>query len=170
MSELPAVNELTAMNELPTKDEPPHMNKMPTRADLDSALEHVNKKLTVGLWATHSSYAVLILIISWFNFQLPENGFALWLFKIIPLAIFIPGFIKQNYRSYSWICFAILPYFIWIIPMALDRGSWGDWAIVTLTVLIFNAAMMTSRWLQQQSYLKWQIANTPSNDDKRNLL
>ena len=54
---------------------------------------------------------------------------------------------------------------IWIIPMALGRGAWGDWVIVTLIVIIFNAAMMTSRWLQQQSYLQWQIANTPSNDE-----
>ena len=153
------------MNELQTNDEPPTMNKMPARTELSSALEHVNKKLTVSLWVTHSSYVMLILFISWLNFQSPTNGFVLWLFKILPLALFIPGFIKQYYRSYSWICFAILPYFIWIIPLALDRGTWGNWAIVTLTVIIFNAAMMTSRWLQQQSYLQWQIANTPSNDE-----
>lgn len=157
------MTELSATNKLSTTD------NMPTTAELGSALKHVNKKLKVGLWLTHSSYVILMLLISWFNFQSPDNGFALWLFKIIPLAIFIPGFIKQNYRSYSWICFAILPYFIWITPMALGRGTWGDWTIVALTVIIFNAAMMTSRWLQQQSYLNWQIANTPSNVDKRNL-
>ena len=163
MSELPATHELPT--ELPSMNELPNMDKMPTRAELNSALEQVKKKLTASLWITHSSYTVLMLLISWFNFQSPNNGFALWLFKIIPLAIFIPGFIKQYYRSYSWICFAILPYFIWIIPMALGRGAWGDWAIVALIVIIFNAAMMTSRWLQQQSYLQWQIANTPSNDE-----
>ncbi len=163
MSELPATHELPT--ELPSMNELPNMNKMPTRAELNSALEQVKKKLTASLCITHSSYTVLMLLISWFNFQSPNNGFALWLFKIIPLAIFIPGFIKQYYRSYSWICFAILPYFIWIIPMALGRGAWGDWAIVALIVIIFNAAMMTSRWLQQQSYLQWQIANTPSNDE-----
>lgn len=163
------MTELSPTDKLLTPNTNLSPSGMPTRADLNIALEQVNKKLKPGLWVTHGSYAILILLISWFNFQSPGNGFALWLFKIIPLAIFIPGFLKQSYRSYSWICFAILPYFIWIIPMALGRGSWGDWTIVALTVIIFNAAMMTSRWLQQQSYLNWQIANTPPNDDKRRL-
>jgi uncharacterized membrane protein len=143
----------------PNKTEP---QKMPTRAELDCTLTQVNKKVTAGLWATHASYAILLLLISWLNFQLPENGFGLWLFKIIPLAIFIPGFIKCYYRSYSWLCFAILFYFIWIIPLAVGRGAWSDWLVASLTVAIFIAAMMTSRWLQQQSYLTWQIHNTPS--------
>jgi uncharacterized membrane protein len=164
------MTEVSALDKSPTPDTSLSSSSMPTRANLSIALEQVNKKLKVGLGVTHSSYATLLILMSWFNFQSPENGFALWLFKIIPLAIFIPGFIKQYYRSYSWICFAILPYFIWIIPMALGRGSWGDWTIVALTVIIFNAAMMSSRWLQQQSYLNWQIANTPSDDDKRRLV
>ena len=138
------------------------MTELPSKAELNSTLIHVDKKVMWGLRATHISYALLLLLISWLNFQAPENGIGLWLFKIIPLAIFIPGFYKRYYRAYSWICFAVLPYFIWIIPLALGRGDWSDWVIVALTVIIFNAAMMSSRWMQQQSYLQWQIANTPS--------
>ncbi len=141
----------------------PPSDALPTEAELNTALEQVNKKLTKGLNTTHLSYVLLMILITWLNFQSGENGVALWLFKIIPLAIFIPGFLKKSYRSYSWICFAVLPYFIWIIPMALGRGTWSDWVIVALIVLLFNAAMMTSRWLQQQSYLQWQISNTPPN-------
>jgi len=140
------------------------MSELPSRAELSNALVQVDKKVIVGLRVTHISYALLLVIITWLNFQSPENGFGLWLFKIIPLIIFIPGFIKRYYRTYSWICFAMLPYFIWIIPLALGRGAWSDWAIVALTVIIFNAAMMSSRWMQQQSYLQWQIANTPATE------
>lgn len=138
------------------------MSELPSRAELESARQKVDSKVTRGLHVTHSCYALLIALISWLNFQSPDNGIALWLFKIVPLLIFIPGFIKRNYRSYSWICFAVLPYFIWIIPLALGRNAWSDWAIVALIIIIFIAAMMTSRWMQQQSYLGWQIANTPS--------
>ena len=102
------------------------MSELPSRTELDSALHQVNQKVSRGLLITHSSYALLLLLITWLNFQSPENGIGLWLFKIIPLIIFIPGFIKRYYRSYSWICFAVLPYFIWIIPLALGRDAWSD--------------------------------------------
>lgn len=138
------------------------MSELPSRTELGNTLEQVNTKVSRGLFVTHTSYTLLLLLITWLNFQSPENGIALWLFKIIPLIIFIPGFIKRYYRSYSWICFAVLPYFIWIIPLALGRNAWSDWAIVALIVIIFIAAMMSSRWMQQQSYLQWQIANTPA--------
>lgn len=136
---------------------------MPSRAQLDAAQTQVKKKLTIGLWATHSSYAILLLLISWLNFQSPENGIKLLLIKTIPLLIFIPGFIKQTHRTYSWLCFAILPYFIWITPPVVGRGALTDWIIMLLIVVTFIASMMTSRWLQQNSHLTWQIQNTPSN-------
>ena len=138
------------------------MSELPSRSELDNNLQQVNHKVSRGLLLTHTSYGLLLLLITWLHFQTPENGFGLWFFKMLPLIIFIPGFIKRYYRSYSWICFALLPYFIWIIPLALGRSAWSDWAIVALIVIVFIAAMMSSRWMQQQSYLQWQIANTPA--------
>jgi len=136
---------------------------MPTKEELSRALIHVEKKLGLGSLITHGSYAIFLLLMSFLNFFPADGGIKLWLVKIFPLLIFIPGFIKKKYRTYSWICFAILPYFIWIIPLVMARGSWGDWAMTLLIVTLFISAMMTSRWMQQQSYLGWQIANTPSN-------
>lgn len=140
---------------------------MPSRAQLEEALVTVNKKLTPGLWVTHGSYVIFLVLMSWLNFQAENGGvnsssIKLWLVKVIPLIIFIPGFLKKYYRTYSWLCFAILPYFIWITPLVVGRGSWSDWVLTLLIVVLFISAMMTSRWLQQQSYLHWQIANTPS--------
>lgn len=142
--------------------------EMPTTAELNNALTQVNKKLTLGLWITHSSYAIFLVLISWLNFQSigtqpADSSIKLWLVKIFPLLIFLPGFIKRKYRTYSWICFAILPYFIWITPLVMGRGSWSDWTLIALIVVLFISAMMTSRWMQQESYLSWQISNTPSN-------
>ena len=139
------------------------INKMPSRTQLNAASVTVKQKLTAGLWITHSSYAILLLLISWLNFQSPDNGIKLLLIKTIPLLIFIPGFIKQHHRTYSWLCFAILPYFIWITPLAIGRGALTDWIVALLIVINFIAAMMTSRWLQQDSHLTWQIKNTPAD-------
>jgi uncharacterized membrane protein len=136
---------------------------MPSLQELNTALTQVNQKLKLGLWATHGTYAAFLLIMSWANFQVTHGSFTLWLVKLFPLLIFIPGFIKKKYRTYSWLCFAILPYFVWIIPLVMGRGNWSDWVMTLLTVVMFIAAMMTSRWMQQQSYLGWQISNTPEN-------
>jgi len=134
---------------------------MPSLQDLNIALTQVNQKLKAGLWVTLSSYAVFLLIMSWAHLQNVNYSFKLLLIKLLLLLIFIPGFIKKKYRTYSWLCFAILPYFIWIIPYVMGRGNWSDWVMTLLTVVIFISAMMTSRWMQQQSYLSWQISNTP---------
>jgi uncharacterized membrane protein len=141
---------------------------MPSKAELQSALTQVEKKLSLGLWTTHGSYSLFLLLMSWLNFLPTDSSVKLslvklWLIKLFPLLIFIPGFVTKKYRTYSWLCFAILPYFIWITPLVMGRGNWSDWAMVSLTVIMFIAAMMTSRWMQQQSYLGWQISNTPSH-------
>lgn len=141
---------------------------MPSLQELNTALTQVNQKLTFGLWATHSSYAAFLLFMSWAHLQTATYSLTLLLIKLLLLLIFIPGFIKKKYRTYSWLCFAILPYFIWIIPYVMGRGNWSDWVMTFLTVVIFIAAMMTSRWMQQQSYLGWQIANTPTNPQNTN--
>lgn len=137
--------------------------EMPSKQQLQDALVTVEKKLHLGLWTTHTSYGVFLVLMSWLNFLPEDSSVKLWLVKIFPLIIFIPGFVLKKYRTYSWLCFAILPYFIWITPLVMGRGSWSDWVMVLLTVILFIASMMTSRWMQQQSYLGWQISNTPAN-------
>lgn len=144
---------------------------MPSIEDLNSALTQVSKKLSLGFFITHGSFALFLVLITWLNFQ-PigdteaqnlSSSTKLWLVKILPLVIFIPGFITRKYRTYSWLCFGILPYFIWITPLVMARGAWSDWVMTILIVVLFIASMMTSRWMQQQSYLGWQISQTPSN-------
>jgi uncharacterized membrane protein len=137
------------------------MTELPSRAELNAALLPLNKKVSIGLFITHTAFALLVLLLSWLNFRVPGNGIPMWLFKIIPLLIFVPGFMKKYYRSYSWLCFVILAYFIWIIPLALYRKDWSDFVVVALTAIIFITAMMSSRWLQQQSSLQWQIKQSP---------
>lgn len=139
------------------------LTEMPSKEDLVQALSHVEQKLTLGRWVTHLSYGAFLLLMSWLNFLPADSSVKLWMVKIFPLLIFIPGFIQKKYRTYSWLCFAILPYFIWVTPLVMGRGAMSDWVMISLIVVMFIAAMMTSRWMQQQSYLGWQISNTPSN-------
>jgi uncharacterized membrane protein len=153
----------TANAEATTTAETKTAATMPSIEELNAALIKVNQKLNIGFNLTHISYGVFLVLMSWLNFQQVDSSFTLLLVKLFPLIIFIPGFIQKKYRTYSWLCFAILPYFVWMTPYVMGRGNWSDWAMTLLTVVIFIAAMMTSRWMQQQSYLGWQISNTPEN-------
>ncbi|HOY23763.1 MAG TPA: DUF2069 domain-containing protein [Cellvibrio sp.] len=153
----------TANTEVTATDETKTAATMPSIEELNTALIKVNQKLNIGFNLTHISYGVFLVLMSWLNFQQVDSSFTLLLVKLFPLIIFIPGFIQKKYRTYSWLCFAILPYFVWMTPYLMGRGNWSDWAMTLLTVVIFIAAMMTSRWMQQQSYLGWQISNTPEN-------
>ena len=139
------------------------MSDMPKAEQLTAALVKVNTRLAVGLAALGASYVIFILLISWLNFQGANSNFKIWLVKVIPLLILVPGLIKKNHRAYSWLCFVILPYFIFITPALFEIFAWKNWVYLSLTVVIFIAAMMVSRWLQQQSHLRWQISNTPSH-------
>ena len=136
---------------------------MPTKTELENTLVHVTKRFHLGLWITHAGYALFLILLVLSNILSAQPNIKIVLIKIFPLLIFIPAFIKQYPRTYSWLCFAVLPYFIFITPYLFEKFSLITWIEILLTVTIFIASMMTSRWLQQKSYLTWQIANTPSH-------
>ncbi len=101
------------------------------------------------------SYASLILIIAYHELQIPID-WPVACMKLIPLLIFIPGLLKQTHRTYSWICFVCLIYFVAIFPVAYTRNLWSDWLITFLVTSLFISSMMTSRWLQYWRYFLLQ--------------
>jgi len=48
---------------------------------------------------------------------------AIWLFRILPLCIFLPGIRNDNPRVYAWLSFAILLYFTHAVVMLLGAGN-----------------------------------------------
>lgn len=48
---------------------------------------------------------------------------AIWLFRILPLCIFLPGIKHDNPRVYAWLSFAILLYFTHAVVMLLGAGN-----------------------------------------------
>lgn len=118
--------------------------------DADSAI--LFKKLRIGRLVVRASYISLLVLFSLLNL-INENGkIALWLLQIIPLLIFIPAFLRETHRTYSWLCFVALMYFAVIIPLLMSRWLWSDWVITLLVSAMFIAAMITSRWLQYWNY------------------
>ncbi len=92
------------------------------------------------------SWSVLLLqqVVDAWQQQVP---WIIWLGKLLPLLIFLPGMLRDTLRSYIWLCFVSLLYFIALVErlFALPGNALaivGMAAVVTL----FMAAMMYVRW------------------------
>lgn len=89
------------------------------------------------------------------------NGFVLktLLLQWLPLLLFVPGLIaRTNHRTYSWLCFVVLIYFTgFVVEVGSPLGQWSDWVGLTLSVLLFCFAMMTSRYMQHWQYQLSQV-------------
>ena len=124
-------------------------------SDAEATLIH--RKLRVARTLFLICYAALLLLFCLLNIFSADGSFKLWLVQCVPLLIFIPGLVQQRYRTYSWICFVILPYFTWsVVNVMSPLIRWHDIAVLVLSVIIFITAMMASRWLQYWQYYQHQ--------------
>jgi uncharacterized membrane protein len=121
------------------------------------------KKLFWGRPIALISYISLLLIIAYDELQTPVD-WPVACMKLFPLLIFIPGLIKQTFRTYSWICFVCLIYFVAIFPIAYTRSLWSDWLITFLVTTLFISSMMTSRWLQYWRFFLLQQTRLAQKD------
>ncbi|MBB3167805.1 DUF2069 domain-containing protein [Simiduia aestuariiviva] len=104
-----------------------------------------------ALWGQRlSAIALAVLVLDALAQQLsPEARWSTLLIQLLPLVIFVPGMLAKHYRTYSWLCFVVLFYFIVGVtnvmsPLADVHG----WVTLVASTVLFNTAMMTSRWLQ----------------------
>jgi uncharacterized membrane protein len=93
-----------------------------------------------------SAWAVLLaqqLVDAWVH-QLP---WIIWLGKLLPLLMFLPGMLRDRLRSYIWLCFVSLLYFMALVERLFAMPGNAAAAIGTVAVVtMFIAAMMYVRW------------------------
>ena len=75
------------------------------------------------------------------------------IFTFVPLLILVPGLYVERYKTISMLCFVTLLYFVVTVSnlFAADANAF-DVAELVLLVVLFNAAMMFSRWKQYSLY------------------
>lgn len=114
------------------------------------------KSTGVGSMATPArivvwiSYAVLLcqqLADVW----LGNAPWIIWLAVLLPLLIFLPGMLQDQLRSYIWLCFVLLLYFMRLV-VALFESPDSPIAIAGMVgvVVLFISAMMYVRWRAQE--------------------
>ncbi len=83
------------------------------------------------------------LVDAWIH-QLP---LIIWLGKLCPMLIFVPGMLRDRLRSYIWLCFVSLLYFIAMVERNFAQP--GNLLAVTglvAVVVLFCSAMLYVRW------------------------
>ncbi len=71
----------------------------------------------------------------------------IWLAVVLPLVIFLPGMLQDQLRSYIWLCFVLLLYFMRLV-VALFEAPGSPMHIVGMiaVVTLFTSAMLYVRW------------------------
>ena len=107
--------------------------------------------MTLGL----RSSAELLTWLSWSALLLQQMVDAwqsqapvfIWAVKLLPLMMFLPGMLRDNLRSYIWLCFICLGYFLVLVQRVFAQPD-SPLLISGLVavVVLFNAAMLYVRW------------------------
>ena len=105
--------------------------------------------------SSRAALARRITWLSWLTLLLQQAATAwvqhapwiVWLAFLLPLLIFLPGILRYNLRSFIWLCFVCLLYFMRLVVAVFARPDDGL-AIMGLiaVVVLFCAAMMYVRW------------------------
>lgn len=122
-------------------------------------------------------YLALITLVTW-HWILGENTLFILGIKLVPLLIFFPGMMRKQYRTFSWLCFVMLAYFSGAVLSLFHpvQAQPTHWLQLLSIVVLFNAAMMYSRWRQveilaiNQSFDETlnQSDSQPSNSEQSN--
>ena len=85
---------------------------------------------TLVLWPTAIDTRVIIFVI-----------------QVLPFVALLPGIIKSHWRSYAWLCFILLLYFMNATLALFSPGRLiVDWFIMAAVISVFMAAMLYVRW------------------------
>ncbi|MBX2858133.1 MAG: DUF2069 domain-containing protein [Cellvibrionaceae bacterium] len=106
-------------------------------------------RLTLGLLA-----AQFALLAYWNLNRASGINWPIWAAQSAPLLLLLPGLLKQHYRSFSWLCFVLLFYFLRAVEgSAMSNARPSDHVFLVLTVCLFTSSMFASRWLQRSRLL-----------------
>ncbi len=94
---------------------------------------------------------VMLMLAQALDTWVRDAPLAIYLLRILPLAIFLPGLIRDRVRTYIWLCFVILLYFLTVVlRLFYDPADPVAWVAMVSIVVYFNAGMMYVRWRSQE--------------------
>ncbi len=105
---------------------------------------------TVARYLALASFVILVAaqaLDSWMR----EAPWVIWTLRLLPLLVFVPGLIQDRVRTYVWLCFVSLMFFITLVERLFrDASDPVAWVAMLAVVTFFCAAMMYTRWRSQE--------------------
>jgi uncharacterized membrane protein len=88
----------------------------------------------------------------------------IWVGKLLPLLLFLPGMLRDRLRSFVWLCFVSLLYFIALVERNFATpGAPLPAAGLVAVVVLFTAAMLYVRARARQ--LRGPLSDREENND-----
>lgn len=105
-------------------------------------------RLTFGAWLALQCLFVFKTLL------LPMGGrdpnITMWAVHSLPLLIFLPGLWRGDVRSFAWLAFAILMYFLVTVDALFSTAaSRYHWLALALIVALFTGCTVYIRWQGQ---------------------
>ncbi len=90
---------------------------------------------------------IVLLVQQALEMWLGQAPWIIWLAVLLPLVIFLPGLVQDNLRSFIWLCFVSLMYFMRLV-VTLFEDPQDVLSIVGMVAVctLFCSAMMYVRW------------------------
>lgn len=109
------------------------------------------KGLSLQAWRlTWVSWA-LLLAQQTTHLVLTQPPWIIWLGTLLPLLAFLPGMRRDSLRSFIWLCFVTLLYFIALVERAFATpGQLLPWLGLAAVTILFGSAMFYVRWRAQE--------------------
>ncbi len=76
-----------------------------------------------------------------------DTRLVIFVLQALPFVALLPGMLKRRWRTYAWLCFIVLLYFInATLALFSPERLIIDWFIMLAVVNVFMAAMLFIRW------------------------
>ena len=105
------------------------------------------QRMAVATWIAYGALVLQQAYDSW----LSGAPVFIWCLKLAPLLLFLPGMLRDNLRSFIWLCFVCLGYFLVLVQRVFAQPQdMLVWTGLVAVVVLFIAAMLYVRWRAQQ--------------------
>ncbi|MGI9286264.1 MAG: DUF2069 domain-containing protein [Pseudomonadales bacterium] len=76
-----------------------------------------------------------------------DTRLVIFVLQSLPFLALLPGLLQRRWRSYAWLCFIVLLYFMnAVLALFSPERQPVDWLVLLAVVSVFMAAMMFIRW------------------------
>ncbi len=109
----------------------------------------MNSRTRLARGLCFASYAILCVqqaLAAW----VAAAPWIIWLAVLLPLLVFLPGLLRDRPRSFIWLCFVSLLYFMRLVVNLFEQpASPLYWTGMLAVTGLFCSAMLYVRWRAQ---------------------